>query len=56
MLVRLADQACHKIGMSLTPDPSIRLSTLPECSALRVKEIALAELEIAIEDGVSALA
>jgi HD-like signal output (HDOD) protein len=56
MLVRLADQACHKIGMSLTPDPSIRLSTLPECNALRVKEIALAELEIAIEDGVAALA
>ena len=56
MLVRLADQACHKIGMSLTPDPSIRLSTLQECNALRVKEIALAELEIAIEDGIAALA
>ena len=56
MLVRLADQACHKIGMSLTPDPSIRLSTLQECNALRVKEIALAELEIAIEDGIAELA
>ena len=56
MLVRLADYACHKIGMSLTPDPTIRLSTLPECNVLRVKEIELAELEIAIEDGVSALA
>lgn len=56
MLVRLADQTCHKIGMSLTPDSSIRLSTLPECNALRVKEIALAELEIAIEDGIEALA
>lgn len=56
MLVRLADQACHKIGLALTPDTSIRLSTLPECNALRVKEIALAELEIAIEDGVAALA
>ena len=56
MLVRLADQACHKTGMSLTPDETIRLSTLPECIALRVKEIALAELEIAIEDGIAALA
>jgi HD-like signal output (HDOD) protein len=56
MLVRLADHACHKLGISLTPDPSIRLSTLQECNALRVKEIALAELEIAIEDGVAALA
>ena len=56
MLVRLADHACHKLGMSLTPDASIRLSTLPECHALRVKELALAELEIAIEDGIEALA
>ena len=55
-IVRLADQACHKIGIALTSDPSIRLSTLPECISLRVKEIALAELEIAIEDGVGALA
>jgi HD-like signal output (HDOD) protein len=55
-LVRLADQACHKIGMALAPDPSIRLSTLRESEILGVREVALAELEIAIEDGVGALA
>jgi HD-like signal output (HDOD) protein len=55
-LVRVADRACHKIGISLTPDPSIRLSTLPESSGLGVREITLAEMEIAIEDGVAALA
>jgi HD-like signal output (HDOD) protein len=55
-LVRLANQACHKLGMSLTPDASIRLSTLPECNSLGVSEISLAELEIAIEDGIEALA
>ncbi|RPI43464.1 MAG: HDOD domain-containing protein [Betaproteobacteria bacterium] len=55
-LVRVANEACHKLGMSLTPDPSIRLSTLPETASLGVREIVLAELEIAIEDGVSALA
>ena len=54
-LVRLANEACHKLGMSLTPDPSIRLSTLPECNSLGVRELVLAEMEIAIEDGVAAL-
>ena len=54
-LVRLANEACHKLGMSLTPDPSIRLSTLPETHSLGVRELTLAELEIAIEDGVAAL-
>jgi len=55
-LIRVANQACHKLGMSLTPDPSIRLSTLPECNSLGVTEMTLAELEIAIEDGITALA
>jgi hypothetical protein len=55
-LVRLAEQGCHKIGMALAPDPSIRLSTLRESEILGVREVALAELEIAIEDGVGALA
>jgi len=54
-LVRIANHACHKLGMSLTPDASIRLSTLPECHSLGVRELTLAEMEIAIEDGVAAL-
>jgi putative nucleotidyltransferase with HDIG domain len=54
-LVRVANEACHKLGLSLTPDASIRLSTLPESHALGLRELTLAELEIAIEDGVAAL-
>ena len=54
-LVRVANEACHKLGMALTPDASIRLTTLPESHALGLREITLAELEIAIEDGVAAL-
>jgi HD-like signal output (HDOD) protein len=54
-LVRVANEACHKLGLSLTPDAGVRLSTLPESNSLGLREITLAELEIAIEDGVAAL-
>lgn len=55
--VRLSNQACKKLGRSLQPaDPTITLFSTPEAQILGLKEIALAELEIIIEDadGISA--
>jgi putative nucleotidyltransferase with HDIG domain len=55
VMVRLANHACDKIGISLNPRPDIALILAPEAQCLGVKEIVLAELEIVIEDAVSAL-
>jgi putative nucleotidyltransferase with HDIG domain len=55
-LVRLSNQACHKLGIGVVNDPAIRLSTLHESELLGVREVVLAELEVAIEDGVAQLA
>lgn len=49
--VRLANLACLKLGRSLHPaDPSIALTKLPETQFLGLTEVAMAELEIIIED------
>ncbi len=48
--VRLANLATAKTGLSLKPDPSLVLSSLPEAQALGAGEILLAELEIMLED------
>lgn len=49
--VRLSNLACQKVGRSLTPaEPSISLFSAPEAHILGLKEVALAELEIIIED------
>ena len=49
--VRLSNLACHKIGRSLQPaDPSMSLFSAQETHILGLKEIALAELEIVMED------
>jgi len=49
--VRLANLACKKLGRSLYPaDPGISIFSAPEAHFLGLKEIALAELEIIIED------
>jgi len=50
LLVRLSNLACRKAGRSMSPDVTPPLITAPEASFLGVKEIALAELEIVIED------
>ncbi|MGH0033695.1 MAG: HDOD domain-containing protein [Myxococcota bacterium] len=49
-VVRLVDQACHKVGIGMTSEPDLVLATLPETHALAVNEIVLAELEILLED------
>lgn len=49
--VRLANLTCKKLGRSIYPaDPTISLFSAPEAHFLGLKEIALAELEIIIED------
>lgn len=49
--VRLSNLACKKLGRSLQPaDPDITIFSAPEAHLLGLKEIALAELEIIIED------
>ena len=55
VIVRLADQACIKIGRSLHPVPDQALIALPEAQCLGVNEITLAELEIVVEDAGSEL-
>jgi len=55
VIVRLANQACDKVGKSINPNPGITLISAPEAQCLGVNEILLAELEIVIEDAGSGL-
>jgi len=48
--VRLSNMACKKVGKDIIPDPELSLAMLPEVHTLGIKEIALAELEIIVED------
>jgi putative nucleotidyltransferase with HDIG domain len=50
IIVRLADKACKKTGKSPHPDPTLSLISAPEVQFLGIKEMALAELEIIVED------
>ncbi len=50
VIVRLADAACDKLGISMHADPTVVLPALPEAQTLGLGELQLAELEIAIED------
>ncbi|GFO67584.1 HD family phosphohydrolase [Geomonas limicola] len=49
-MVRLADQSCKKLGIGMHRDPSLHLFGSAEAQVLGLKEIALAELEIVLED------
>ncbi len=51
-LVRLTNLACKKIGIGMYHEPSLVLFTTHEAQLLGVKKIALAELEITIEDSI----
>ena len=53
LLVRLADQACEKLGIGLHGDPAIALAATQEAQALGLGEITLAEMEILLEDSVA---
>ena len=50
LMVRLANHACHKAGIGLFRDESLVLAATAEAVALSVPEVALAELEIILED------
>ena len=50
VIVRLANQACNKVGIGLRTDSSIVLAATAEAHALGMSEVALAELEIVLED------
>jgi HD-like signal output (HDOD) protein len=49
-LVKLANKGCCKIGLGLTARPDLVLPTTGEAQFLGIDEIALAELEIMLED------
>lgn len=50
LIVRLANCACHKTGIGLKKDASVVLAATAEAAALGMSEVALAELEITLED------
>ncbi len=50
LLVRLANFACNKMGIGLHEDASMLLAATSEAHALGLSEVALAELEIKLED------
>lgn len=53
LMVRLANFACNKMGIGLHEDPSLLLAATPEAHSLGLSEVALAELEIKLEDSLN---
>ena len=53
LIVRLADMACRKLGISLTPEPNLNLAATLEAGVFGLTEIDLAELEVTLEDTAS---
>jgi len=53
-MVRLANFACRKLGVGLRSDPALLLFAGGEARVLGLKEIAIAELEIVVEDALKA--
>jgi HD-like signal output (HDOD) protein len=49
-IVRLVNLTCRKVGVHISPDPSLVLFACSEAQTLGIREITLAELEIVIED------
>jgi HD-like signal output (HDOD) protein len=53
LIVRLADMACQKLGIALTPHPTLNLAATIEAGVFNLAEIDLAELEVTLEDTAS---
>jgi HD-like signal output (HDOD) protein len=53
LIVRLADMACHKLGITLAPQPTLNLAATIEAGVFGLTEIDLAELEVTLEDTAS---
>lgn len=49
-IVRLADMTCHKLSIGVTTVGEMDIASLPEVKLLGLSELALAELEIMLED------
>ena len=50
LIIRLANRACHKVGIGLKHEPGLVLAVQPESAMLLTGEVLLAELEILLED------
>ena len=50
VMVRMANQVCHKMGIGLIEDPSIVLLETAEAAQLQLSEMDLARLEVRLED------
>jgi hypothetical protein len=50
IVVRLANQMCHKMGIGLKGESSIILHATPEATQLQLSEVDLARLEVRLED------
>ncbi len=50
LIVRLANHACHRAGIGIEKDESLVLAATAEATLLGMSEVALAELEIILED------
>ena len=50
VMVRLANQVCHKMGIGLVEDASIVMMETPEAVQLQLSEVDLARLEVRLED------
>ncbi len=55
MVVKLANQACNKLGIGLDAEPEIMLAATPEAYSLGLSEVGLAELVIKLEDFIGRL-
>ena len=54
-IVRLANLACHKLGLGLKHDPSIMLSATTEAINLMASDLLLAEMQVELESNQSSL-
>ena len=50
VMVRMANQVCHKMGIGLIEDPTIVLMESREAAQLQLSEMDLARLEVRLED------
>lgn len=54
-IVRLSNIACNRMGVGLRPSPDVVLFATTEAQFLGIREIALAEIELTIEDTIEKL-
>ena len=50
VIIRMANQACQKMGIGLQEDSALILSSLTEANLLGLSEVAIAGLQVKMED------